>query len=140
MEPTKPDIVFENPKKGLAVRYYKEHFGNIWKVCKQIGINRCTFYEWLNKDPIFKQTLAEISYADDIVDAAKHEVMRRIKGYYYKEVHETIGNEGVIVKTVKKRVSATDSLLLAIINPQNSDGNQDRVINIVIETNPNADV
>lgn len=55
-------------KKLQAIDIYKRNFGNITKVCKDIEINRDTFYEWLENDELlkndktFKQLITENDY------------------------------------------------------------------------------
>ena len=121
MDTTGNNIVFDNPKKTQAVKYYKKYFGNIRQVCKKLDIWRSTFYDWLNKDSVFKEAIDSIQYDKDITDAAEHEAMRRIKGYEYDEVHEIDTDKGHISKRITKRVIATDGLLQFILETKGKD-------------------
>lgn len=57
-------------KKAEAVEQWKLNNGHITNVCKNIGIERKTFYNWLNNDPEFAEALldAEAGLNDDIRD------------------------------------------------------------------------
>jgi len=63
---TKSDI-----KKQKAVELWRETHGHISNICRAIGINRDTFYNWLKADPAFSMSLveAEGELNDDIRDA-----------------------------------------------------------------------
>lgn len=57
-------------KKAEAIEQWKLNNGHITNVCKNIGIERKTFYNWLNNDPEFANALldAEAGLNDDIRD------------------------------------------------------------------------
>lgn len=53
-----------NPQKKAVIEAYIKSFGNISSACRAAGINRQTYYNWLNKDKDFK-TAIENSGADE---------------------------------------------------------------------------
>lgn len=46
-------------KKERAIELWRETHGHISDICRTIGISRTTFYNWLEKDPEFVNSLAE---------------------------------------------------------------------------------
>lgn len=63
MNPTKPT------KKELFLRSYADTLGHISNACKSIKINRSTYYDWMEKDPDFKQAIDDID--DSFIDLAE---------------------------------------------------------------------
>lgn len=41
-------------KKRLFVTFYKKFLGSVRATCDKIGIERRTYYKWLNNDPEFR--------------------------------------------------------------------------------------
>lgn len=71
------------PKKGMALRrvQFLEAFPGqkfcISRTCKKIGINRSTFYDWLNRYPSFKRGFDELQEA--IIDEAEVSLLKNIR-------------------------------------------------------------
>lgn len=67
IEPVKPlEVVpltgvdeLDSNKKKLFVKLYNQLFGNISNTCMGVGIARQTYYDWLDKDPLFAQLIME---------------------------------------------------------------------------------
>lgn len=50
----------EHIKKDAIIQALEKSLGVVTSACKQVGIGRTTFYEWLNNDPDFAKQVAEI--------------------------------------------------------------------------------
>lgn len=63
---TKQDI-----KKAQAIELWRETRGHISNICRAIGIDRTTFYNWLKADKGFATALLDAEYElnDDVRDA-----------------------------------------------------------------------
>ena len=48
--------------KNTFVEAFRKSMGNITKACESVGINRGTYYLWIENDPIFK------SHIDDVME------------------------------------------------------------------------
>jgi len=46
-------------KKGIFIKRYFEKTGNVSVLCKELNINRGTYYQWMKKDPVFKQAIED---------------------------------------------------------------------------------
>jgi hypothetical protein len=53
-----------------------KNMGNITRSCKELGINRSTFYDWYNSDESFKKKYKEIN--EVILDFAEDNLIKRI--------------------------------------------------------------
>lgn len=49
----------DSEKKKLFVRLYNQLFGNISNTCLGVGIARQTYYDWLEKDELFRSLIME---------------------------------------------------------------------------------
>ena len=49
-------------KKYKFLEVFEKYLGNISQSCKVIGIDRKTYYNWINKDNNFKNKVNEILY------------------------------------------------------------------------------
>ena len=50
----------EHPKKRNFLELWRESMGNVTECSRAVGIGRTTYYDWLDKDPVFAQLLAEV--------------------------------------------------------------------------------
>ena len=54
-------------KQELFIKKYLEYYGNITQACEEIGINRTTYYNWMEKDKFKEQIEAAFeSFNDNI--------------------------------------------------------------------------
>jgi hypothetical protein len=55
-------------KKAKFVDLYRQTMGHITNTCSAVGINRTTYYNWLDRDPEFAEAImeAEMELNDDI--------------------------------------------------------------------------
>ena len=72
-KPTKSDIL----KKKL-VESLEKSLGVVTTACKQTGVNRSTFYEWYNKDEVFRKEVDSIG--DIALDFAESQLHKQIQG------------------------------------------------------------
>jgi hypothetical protein len=64
-------------KKKVFVEKMKKTLGNITASSEAAGINRCTYYEWYEKDPDFRAAIDAIS--ESCIDFAESSLMQQIK-------------------------------------------------------------
>ena len=64
-------------KKNVFVEKMKKTLGNITASSEAAGINRCTYYEWYEKDPDFRAAIDAIS--ESCIDFAESSLMQQIK-------------------------------------------------------------
>lgn len=63
----------EHIKKNAIIQALEKSLGVVTSACKQVGIGRTTFYEWLNNDPEFAKQVAEIqNVALDFAESQLH--------------------------------------------------------------------
>ncbi len=70
-------IKYTREKKKMFLKILEKTAGNISASCKQVGINRQTYYNWLNKDKKFKQEVDSIQ--EGLIDFAESMLMKKIK-------------------------------------------------------------
>lgn len=64
-------------KKNVFVEKMKKTLGNITASSEAAGINRCTYYEWYEKDADFRAAIDSI--AESCIDFAESSLMQQIK-------------------------------------------------------------
>lgn len=64
-------------KKKVFVEKMKKTLGNITASSEAAGINRCTYYEWYEKDAEFRAAIDSI--AESCIDFAESSLMQQIK-------------------------------------------------------------
>lgn len=58
-------------KKALFLEAFKQTLGNVSNACKSVGIDRGTYYLWIEKDKAFKKAIEEITEVQlDFVETA----------------------------------------------------------------------
>ena len=63
----------EHIKKDAVIQALEKSLGVVTTACKQVGIGRTTFYEWLNNDSDFAKEVAEIqNVALDFAESQLH--------------------------------------------------------------------
>ena len=58
-------------KKEVVLDLLKKNLGNITDTCEKAGIDRTTYYLWLNKDEKFKQAIENLDFDEMKVDIAE---------------------------------------------------------------------
>ena len=69
---------FKDISKEAFIIAYKENFGNITIACESAGVGRGQYKSWCEKDPEFRQRLAEIEPEEIMLDFGEHKLMERI--------------------------------------------------------------
>lgn len=101
--PTKSNTI----KKKAFLAKMESTLGNITASCKAANINRCTYYDWMEKDAKFRKAVEGLAEAN--IDFAESCLKQQIKDgnttatiFYLKtkgkargyiETHEIIGNQ-----------------------------------------------
>jgi len=63
-------------KKKAFIEYFFKSSGNISFLCQQIGINRKTFYRWMENDPDFREKiLSEDEAFTDMAETQHHNLV-----------------------------------------------------------------
>ena len=62
-------------KEKMAISLSK-HNGNISAACKEVGINRLTYYNWIEKDPDFVKRVQEVE--ESVIDAVEQKLQELI--------------------------------------------------------------
>ena len=79
-KPTKPTVKKEREsttkKKVLMIEAMTKSLGIVTNACKAVGINRATYYDWMEKDATFK---AEIDLIDEVaIDFVEGKLLSKI--------------------------------------------------------------
>ena len=69
---------FKDISKEAFIIAYKENFGNNTIACESAGDGRGQYKSWCDKDPEFRQRLAEIEPEEIMLDFGEHKLMERI--------------------------------------------------------------
>ena len=69
---------FKDISKEAFIIAYKENFGNITIACESAGVGRGQYKSWCDKDPDFRQRLAEIEPEEIMLDFGENKLMERI--------------------------------------------------------------
>jgi len=69
---------FKDISKEAFIIAYKENFGNITIACESAGVGRGQYKSWCEKDPEFRQRLAEIEPEEIMLDFGEHKLMERV--------------------------------------------------------------
>jgi hypothetical protein len=69
---------FRDISKEAFIIAYKENFGNITIACESAGVGRGQYKAWCEKDPEFRQRLAEIEPEEIMLDFGEHKLMERV--------------------------------------------------------------
>ena len=65
-------------KKKAFLDAYSKSFGNITQSCQAIGVNRKSYYRWLDKDPEFAQAIKEAEPDEAFLDFCESKLMQHI--------------------------------------------------------------
>ena len=64
-------------KKKMFLEVFKDNAGNISQTCEAVGINRRTFYHWIDKDEKFREVVKEVE--EGLIDFVESKLMMNIK-------------------------------------------------------------
>lgn len=114
---------FKDISKEAFIIAYKENFGNITIACEAAGVGRGQYKSWCDKDPEFRQRLADIEPEEIMLDFGEHKLMERIakgdtlatmfllktkgkrRGYIERQ---EVAHEGDVVKQITVNVLKAD--------------------------------
>jgi hypothetical protein len=64
-------------KKKALIEALRQSLGIVSQACESIGIHRSTYYDWLEKDPVFKQEIDSIQ--DTAIDFVEGKLFENIQ-------------------------------------------------------------
>ena len=114
---------FKDISQEAFIIAYKENFGNITIACEAAGVGRGQYKSWCDKDPEFRQRLADIEPEEIMLDFGEHKLMERIakgdtlatmfllktkgkrRGYIERQ---EVAHEGDVVKQITVNVLKAD--------------------------------
>ena len=130
---------FKDISKEAFIIAYKENFGNITIACESAGVGRGQYKAWCDKDPEFRQRLAEIEPEEIMLDFGEHKLMERIakgdtlatmfllktkgkrRGYIERQ---EVAHEGDVVKQITVNVLKASHVEELSNGPQQLDGDE----------------
>jgi hypothetical protein len=134
---------FRDISKEAFIIAYKENFGNITIACESAGVGRGQYKSWCDKDPEFRQRLAEIEPEEIMLDFGEHKLMERIakgdtlatmfllktkgkrRGYIERQ---EVAHEGDVVKQITVNVLKASHVEELSNGPQQLDGDENAAI------------
>jgi hypothetical protein len=132
---------FRDISKEAFIIAYKENFGNITIACESAGVGRGQYKAWCDKDPEFRQRLAEIEPEEIMLDFGEHKLMERIakgdtlatmfllktkgkrRGYIERQ---EVAHEGDVVKQITVNVLKANHVEELPNSTQQLDGDENR--------------
>jgi hypothetical protein len=133
---------FKDISKEAFIIAYKENFGNITIACESAGVGRGQYKSWCDKDPEFRQRLAEIEPEEIMLDFGEHKLMERIakgdtlatmfllktkgkrRGYIERQ---EVAHEGDVVKQITVNVLKANHVEELPSSTQQLDGDENVV-------------
>jgi hypothetical protein len=134
---------FRDISKEAFIIAYKENFGNITIACESAGVGRGQYKAWCDKDPEFRQRLAEIEPEEIMLDFGEHKLMERIakgdtlatmfllktkgkrRGYIERQ---EVAHEGDVVKQITVNVLKASHVEELSNGAQQLDGDENAAI------------
>lgn len=134
---------FRDISKEAFIIAYKENFGNITIACESAGVGRGQYKSWCDKDPEFRQRLAEIEPEEIMLDFGEHKLMERIakgdtlatmfllktkgkrRGYIERQ---EVAHEGDVVKQITVNVLKASHVEELSNGAQQLDGDENLLI------------
>ena len=135
---------FKDISKEAFIIAYKENFGNITIACESAGVGRGQYKSWCDKDPEFRQRLAEIEPEEIMLDFGEHKLMERIakgdtlatmfllktkgkrRGYIERQ---EVAHEGDVVKQITVNVLKANHVEELPSSTQQLDGDENVIQN-----------
>ena len=133
---------FKDISKEAFIIAYKENFGNITIACESAGVGRGQYKAWCEKDPEFRQRLAEIEPEEIMLDFGEHKLMERVakgdtlatmfllktkgkrRGYIERQ---EVAHEGDVVKQITVNVLKANHVEELPSSTQQLDGDENVV-------------
>ncbi|MBN1253980.1 MAG: hypothetical protein JXA50_01735 [Deltaproteobacteria bacterium] len=75
-KPTEPTNPTFDGKKGLVLEVWIKKGGVISEICKAVGINRSTYYDWVKNDLDFLEAVKEKN--EELIDFAEAKLMQKL--------------------------------------------------------------
>ena len=134
---------FKDISKEAFIIAYKENFGNITIACESAGVGRGQYKSWCDKDPEFRQRLAEIEPEEIMLDFGEHKLMERIakgdtlatmfllktkgkrRGYIERQ---EVAHEGDVVKQITVNVLKANHVEELSNGTQQLDGDENLLV------------
>ena len=134
---------FKDISKEAFIIAYKENFGNITIACESAGVGRGQYKSWCDKDPEFRQRLAEIEPEEIMLDFGEHKLMERIakgdtlatmfllktkgkrRGYIERQ---EVAHEGDVVKQITVNVLKANHVEELPSSTQQLDGDENLLV------------
>jgi hypothetical protein len=134
---------FKDISKEAFIIAYKENFGNITIACESAGVGRGQYKSWCDKDPDFRQRLAEIEPEEIMLDFGEHKLMERIakgdtlatmfllktkgkrRGYIERQ---EVAHEGDVVKQITVNVLKANHVEELPSSTQQLDGDENLLV------------
>lgn len=97
-----------NHKQSKVITIFKQHTGNISKVCRLAGISRITFYRWMKLDE-FRESIEMIidEYYNWIQEVCNNACKERQCKKVVKYKHKTITTTWTVLPTVRTVLMCT---------------------------------
>lgn len=134
---------FKDISKEAFIIAYKENFGNITIACESAGVGRGQYKAWCEKDPEFRQRLAEIEPEEIMLDFGEHKLMERVakgdtlatmfllktkgkrRGYIERQ---EVAHEGDVVKQITVNVLKASNVDELSNGAQQLDGDENLLV------------
>ena len=134
---------FKDISKEAFIIAYKENFGNITIACESAGVGRGQYKSWCDKDPEFRQRLAEIEPEEIMLDFGEHKLMERVakgdtlatmfllktkgkrRGYIERQ---EVAHEGDVVKQITVNVLKANHVEELPSSTQQLDGDENLLV------------
>ena len=134
---------FRDISKEAFIIAYKENFGNITIACESAGVGRGQYKAWCEKDPEFRQRLAEIEPEEIMLDFGEHKLMERVakgdtlatmfllktkgkrRGYIERQ---EVAHEGDVVKQITVNVLKANHVEELSNGAQQLDGDENLLV------------
>lgn len=102
-------------KKELFLKAYKSNMGNISQACRAINIDRKTYYNLIEKDPKFKQSIEDIE--ESFIDLAECALRKNIKKRMQRAIEFYLCNKkkGKYSNTIKNELTGADGSPITFI-------------------------
>ena len=78
-------------RKEAMIKALTKSLGIVSTACKEVGIDRSTHYGWLKDDPIYKQSVEDIS--ESAIDFAESKLFEKMNGVKVKRGDNVYKNE-----------------------------------------------
>lgn len=81
-----------NKYHKLFLEAYSNSLGNVAESCRQVKINRSTYYDWYNSSSIFKEAIEEAN--ESFLDMAETKLKENVKAGKESSIAYYLNNKG----------------------------------------------